>query len=35
LQELVEVHEGRHDNLVFFDGDLLCRPCAREGGVEF
>jgi hypothetical protein len=34
-QELITVHEGRHDNLRFFNGDLICRPCARANGVEF
>jgi hypothetical protein len=34
-QDLITVHEGRHDNLHFFNGDLICRPCARANGVEF
>jgi hypothetical protein len=33
--ELVTVYEGHHDNLVFFDGDRVCRLCARRSGVEF
>jgi hypothetical protein len=34
-QELITVHEGRHDNLHFFHGDRICKSCARVGGVEF
>ena len=34
-QDLITVHEGRHDNLTFFNGDLVCRKCARANGVEF
>jgi hypothetical protein len=34
-RELVTVHEGQHDGLVFFDGDKVCRPCAQRNGVEF
>ena len=34
-RKLVTVREGRHDDLVFFDGDKVCRPCARRNGVEF
>ncbi len=30
-RELLELVEGEHDNLTFFDGDLLCPACA--GGV--
>jgi len=31
---LVEVLPERHDSLVFFDGDKVCRSCARRNGVE-
>jgi hypothetical protein len=34
-KDLISVHEGRHDNLHFFHGDLVCRKCARSNGVEF
>jgi hypothetical protein len=34
-RELVEVHEGRHDGLHFFDGDKVCRSCARRNGVSY
>ncbi len=34
-EEFITVHEGCHDNLHFFNGDLVCRPCARANGVEF
>jgi len=34
-KQLITVHEGHHDNLTFFDGDRVCRKCARVGGVEF
>ena len=30
---LIVVHEGMHDNLIYFHGDKLCRPCARRNGV--
>jgi hypothetical protein len=33
--ELITVHEGRHDNLHFFNGDRICKSCARANGVEF
>lgn len=31
---LVELHEGNHDNLAHFDGDLLCPGCADVAGVQ-
>jgi len=34
-RELVVVNEGMHDNLVYFHGDKLCRPCARCNGVSY
>jgi len=34
-RELVIVHEGMHDNLVYFHGAPLCRPCARRNGVSY
>ena len=33
--KLVTVHGGHHDNLVFFDGDRICRPCARRNGASY
>jgi hypothetical protein len=33
-RELVECVEGNHDNLTYFDGDLLCGSCADAAGVE-
>lgn len=34
-RELVELHEDNHDNLTYFDGDLLCRTCADSAGVAY
>jgi hypothetical protein len=34
-RELVVGDDDRHDNLAFFDGDKLCRPCARRNGVSY
>jgi hypothetical protein len=34
-RELVELHEGTHDSLTYFDGDLLCRACADNAGVGY
>jgi hypothetical protein len=31
-RELVELHEGNHDNLTYFDGDVVCFSCAAEVG---
>ena len=33
-RELVECVEGNHDDLTYFDGDLLCPGCADNAGVE-
>jgi 5-methylcytosine-specific restriction endonuclease McrA len=33
-RELVELVEGNHDNLAYFDGDFLCPSCADAAGVE-
>ena len=33
-RELVECVEGNHDNLTYFDGDILCPECADNAGVE-
>jgi hypothetical protein len=33
-RELLEVLEGSHDDLTYFDGDLLCPACADNAGVE-
>ena len=34
-RDVVTVQEGRHDGLHFFDGDKVCRPCARRCGVSY
>ena len=34
-RDLVELHEDNHDNLTYFDGDLLCRGCASAADVNF
>ena len=34
-QELITAHEGHHDGLHFFKGDVICKPCARANGVAF
>jgi hypothetical protein len=34
-REIVVVHEGMHDNLVYFHGDKLCHRCARRNGVSY
>jgi hypothetical protein len=34
-QDLITVHEGHHDDLHFFNGDRICKSCARANGVEF
>jgi hypothetical protein len=31
-RELIELHEGNHDNLTYFDGDVVCFCCAAEVG---
>ena len=33
-RELTECVEGSHDNLTYFDGDLLCPGCADNAGVD-
>ena len=33
-RELVECACGNHDDLTYFDGDLLCPSCADNAGVE-
>ncbi len=33
--DLVECVEGSHDNLTYFDGDLLCQACADNAGVDY
>jgi hypothetical protein len=32
---LAECVEGNHDNLTYFDGDLLCRTCADNDAVVY
>jgi len=32
-RELVELREDNHDNLTYFDGDLLCPECSAGAGV--
>ena len=34
-KEMVAVQEGHHDNLVFFGGEKVCKPCARRNGVSY
>jgi len=34
-RELVEVLEGNHDELTYFDGDQLCRMCADSAAVAY
>lgn len=34
-RELVEVVEGNHDGLTYFDGDQLCRVCADNAAVAY
>jgi hypothetical protein len=34
-RELLIVQDDRHDNVVFFEGDKVCRPCARRNGVSY
>jgi hypothetical protein len=34
-RELVALVEGNHDDLTYFDGDLLCRTCADNAGVAY
>lgn len=33
VRDLVELHEGNHDDLTYFHGDLLCGSCADGAGV--
>ncbi len=32
-RDLVELHEGNHDNLTYFHGDRVCQECADRAGV--
>lgn len=32
-RDLLELVEGEHDNLTYFDGDLLCVGCAADAGL--
>ncbi len=34
-QELIELHEDNHDDLTYFHGDRVCKPCARGNGVSY
>jgi hypothetical protein len=34
-KETVLLEEGNHDNLVFFHGERVCKPCARKSGVSY
>jgi hypothetical protein len=34
-RELVELVEGNHDDLTYFDGDHLCPSCADAAGVAY
>ena len=31
-RDMVELSEGEHDGLTFFDGDVVCAACAAEVG---
>jgi len=31
---MVYLHEETHDNLTFFNGERICKPCARRYGVS-
>jgi hypothetical protein len=33
--DTIELHDGNHDNLMYFHGDVLCRVCAHKAGVEW
>jgi hypothetical protein len=33
-REQVTVHPERHDGLHYFDGDKICKSCARRSAVE-
>jgi hypothetical protein len=33
-REMVYLHEETHDNLTFFNGERVCKPCARRYGVS-
>ncbi len=32
-RDLVELHEGSHDGMAYFDGERLCSRCADNAGV--
>jgi hypothetical protein len=34
-RELIELHEDNHDNLTFFNGERLCKPCACRDGIAY
>jgi hypothetical protein len=35
VREVTELHDGNHDGLTFFDGDILCRRCCGAAGIEY
>jgi hypothetical protein len=34
-RDMVECACGTHDDLTYFDGDLLCKKCADNAGVDY
>ena len=34
-KELIALHEDNHDNLTYFQGERVCRPCVRRSGVSY
>jgi hypothetical protein len=34
-RDMVDLVEGNHDDLTYFDGDLLCPGCADNAGVAY
>jgi hypothetical protein len=34
-RDLVDLDQGNHDDLTYFDGDRLCRTCADNAGVAY
>jgi hypothetical protein len=34
-RDLTDLHERNHDDLTYFDGDLLCPECADNAGVTY
>jgi hypothetical protein len=34
-RELIELTEDNHDNLTYFHGERVCRPCSHRNGVSY